>query len=78
MTGRNVSADESLKIGLADRLVKQEEVVDTALEFIKELLTKDPKILIRTKTLVDAMTGKDIEDADGLETAYLDEWLREG
>ena len=78
MTGRKVSAEEAMKIGLADRIVKHEEVMTTAVEFVKELLSKDPKILIRTKTLVDAMTGKDIEDADGLETAYLDEWLREG
>jgi len=78
MTGRKVSAEEAMKIGLADRLVKQEDVMNIALELVKELLTKDPKILIRTKTLVDAMTGKDLEDADGLETAYLDEWLHEG
>lgn len=78
LTGRKVSADEALKIGLADRIIKHDEVMTTAIEFIKELMTKDPKILIRTKTLVDAMTGKDLEDADGLEIAYLDEWLREG
>ncbi|MFW9844040.1 MAG: enoyl-CoA hydratase/isomerase family protein [Candidatus Thorarchaeota archaeon] len=78
MTGRNVVAEEAMKIGLADRLVKLEDIMNVSLEFVNELLAKDPKILIRTKTLVDAMTGKDIEDADGLETAYLDEWLREG
>ncbi|MGY5874013.1 MAG: enoyl-CoA hydratase/isomerase family protein [Candidatus Thorarchaeota archaeon] len=78
MTGRKVSAEEALKIGLADRLVKLDDLMDETMEFVQELLKKDPKILVRTKTLVDAMTGKDIEDADGLETAYLDEWLREG
>ncbi|TFH04677.1 MAG: enoyl-CoA hydratase/isomerase family protein [Candidatus Thorarchaeota archaeon] len=78
MTGRKISAEEAMRIGLADRMVKQEEIMKTAIEFVKELLTKDPKILIRTKTLIDAMTGKDLEDADELETAYLDEWLREG
>ena len=77
MTGRKVDAEEAMRIGLADRLVKQEEIMETTLNFVQELIAKDPKILIRTKTLVDAMTGKDIEDADGLETAYLDEWLRE-
>lgn len=77
MTSRNVSAQESLDIGLADRLVKQEEIMEKATGLMKELLEKDPKILIRTKTLVDAMTGKDIDEADELETAYLDEWLRE-
>jgi len=78
VTGRKVLAKEALEIGLADRLVKHDEIMDNALEFVQELLKKDPKILIRTKTLVDAMTGKDVVDADELETAYLDEWLREG
>jgi enoyl-CoA hydratase len=77
MTGRKVSAEEAHKIGLADRLVKQNEIRDYSEKFVQELLSKDSKILVRTKTLVDAMTGKDIEDADSLETAYLDEWLRE-
>jgi enoyl-CoA hydratase len=78
MTGRKVSAEEAMRIGLADRLVKHDEIMDVALDFVNELLTKDSKILVRTKTLVDAMTGKDIDEADELETAYLDEWLREG
>jgi len=77
LTGRKVSAEEAMSIGLADRLVKQEDIISTTLEFVKELLTKNPKILVRTKTLVDAMTGKGIDGADELETAYLDEWLRE-
>lgn len=77
MTGRKVSALEAQQIGLADRLVKQDEIMEEAMEFVQELLKKDPKILMRTKTLVDTMTGKDLEEADELETAYLDEWLRE-
>lgn len=78
MTARKVSAQESLEIGLTDRLVKHEETMEKATELMKQLLEKDPKILMRTKTLVDAMTGKDVEEADELETAYQDEWLREG
>ncbi len=77
MTGRKVSAIEAQQIGLADRLVKQDEIMEETMEFVQELLKKDPKILMRTKTLVDAMTGKDLEEADELETIYLDEWLRE-
>ena len=72
MTSRRVSAQEALEIGLADRLVKQEEIMEKTIELVSVLLEKDPKILIRSKTLVDAITG------DELETAYLDEWLREG
>lgn len=77
MTGRKVSAEEAYRIGLADSLVKPDELMDKTKEFVEELLTKDPTILIRTKTLIDGMTGKDVEKAAELETAYLDEWLRE-
>lgn len=77
MTGRKVSAIEAEKIGLADRLVNQNDIMEKSIEFVQELLKKDPKVLMRTKTLVDTMTGKDLEEADELETAYLDEWLRE-
>ncbi|TFF91181.1 enoyl-CoA hydratase/isomerase family protein [Candidatus Thorarchaeota archaeon] len=77
MTGRKVSAREALQIGLTDMLVTKEELMDKTLEFVSGLLEKDPTILIRTKTLVDGMTGKDIGEADELESMYLDEWLRE-
>ena len=77
LTGRKVTAEEALRIGLADMLVKQDELMDKTMELVKELLTKDPTILIRTKTLIDGMTGMDVGEAAELETAYLDEWLRE-
>lgn len=77
MTTRKVSAKEAMEIGLADMLVTKDRIMESTLEFIQELLKKDPKILIRTKTLVDGMTGKESSEADELETFYLDEWLRE-
>ncbi len=77
LTSRTVSAREALQIGLADMLVNQDELMEKTMEFVEQILNKDATILVRTKTLVDGMTGKDIADADELETAYLDEWLRE-
>lgn len=77
LTTRTVSAKEALQIGLADMLVNQDELMEKTMQFVEEILNKDPTILVRTKTLIDGMTGKDIADADELETAYLDEWLRE-
>ncbi len=77
MTGRKVSAKEAMQIGLADMLVSKDMIMEKTLEFVEELLKKDPKILIRTKTLVDGMTGKEVAEADELESVYLDEWLRE-
>ncbi len=77
MTSRKVSAREALQIGLADMLVKPDELSKSTMEYVEGLLSKDAKILLRTKTLIDGMTGKEISEADELETAYLDEWLRE-
>jgi enoyl-CoA hydratase/carnithine racemase len=77
LTTRTVSAKEALQIGLADMLVNQDELMEKTMDFVKQILNKDPTILVRTKTLIDGMTGKDLAEADELETAYLDEWLRE-
>ena len=77
LTSRKVPADEAFRIGLADKLVSQEDLEKTTQAFVDELLAKDPTILIRSKTMIDGMTGKDVADADEVETAYLDEWLRE-
>ena len=77
LTTRTVSAKEALQIGLADMLVNQDELMVRTMEFVEDILKKDATILVRTKTLIDGMTGKDIAEADELETAYLDEWLRE-
>ena len=77
MTTRKVSAKEAIQIGLADMLVNQDEIMESSIGFVQELLKKDPKILIRTKTLIDGMTGKELSEAEEVETVYLDEWLRE-
>ncbi|MFW9793945.1 MAG: enoyl-CoA hydratase/isomerase family protein [Candidatus Thorarchaeota archaeon] len=77
ITTRKVSAKEAIQIGLADMIVKPEELLEKTMEFVEEILKKDATIVVRTKTLIDGMTGKDIAEADELETAYLDEWLRE-
>jgi enoyl-CoA hydratase len=77
LTSRKVSAREALQIGLADMLVNHENIMEGTMEFVQELLKKNPKILIRAKTLIDGMTGKELAEADELESIYLDEWLRE-
>jgi enoyl-CoA hydratase len=77
LTTRKVSAKEAMQIGLADMIINQKDIMEKTVEFVEELLKKDPKILIRTKTLIDGMTGKELSEAEELETVYLDEWLRE-
>lgn len=77
MTSRKVSAKEAMQIGLADMIINQNDIMEKTVEFVQELLKKNPTILIRTKTLIDGMTGKELSEAEELETVYLDEWLRE-
>ncbi len=77
MTARNVSAEEAMKIGLATRVLPQEELMEKTLEFARNLVSKDRKLMLRTKTLVDVMTGKTVPGAFELETVYSEEWLRE-
>lgn len=48
-TGRDVKADEALKIGLAIKKVPNEKLFDSALELAKELLKKSPLGLRLTK-----------------------------
>ena len=76
LTTRKVSADEALRIGLADRIFPVEELIPKTMEYVEELLNKDSHILLMTKTLVDKMTGKEVPDAAELEVTYLEEWLR--
>ncbi len=77
MTARNVPADEAMEIGLANRVLPLSELMDKTLEFAKDLASKDRKLMLRTKTLVDVMTGKTVPGAFELETVYSEEWLRE-
>ncbi len=77
LSTRTVPAQEALEIGLADRIFEHEELLDKAMEYLKSLTEKDRKILLRTKTLVDGMTGKTVFGAAEMETAFSDEWLLE-
>ncbi len=77
LSGRTVGAEEAQQIGLADRVFEHEELLEKSMEYVKELTQKDTKILFRTKTLVDGMTGKTVFGAAEMESAYSEEWLRE-
>jgi enoyl-CoA hydratase len=49
MTGRTVDAREAEKIGLVNRLVEEEKLIDTAMETARMLLSKSPLGLRLTK-----------------------------
>jgi len=77
LTARVVSAQEALQIGLADRVFPQAELMPKTMDFVAALGKKSKYIMLRTKMLVDAMTGKDVSDAADMEVDYEDEWLNE-
>lgn len=77
LTTRTVSAEEAFRIGLADRVFPQEKLLDKTKEFVRSLLEMDRKTMLRTKTLIDVMTGETVPDAHEIEGIYSDEWLNE-
>ncbi len=77
LTGRTVTAEEALRIGIADRVVLQAELMSTVKEFLSSIYKKNRRLVMSTKTLVDGMTGERLIDAAEMESAYLEEWLRE-
>ncbi len=47
------------------------------MEFATALNMKNKSIMLRSKMLIDAMTGKDVSDACDMELDYEEEWLNE-
>jgi len=77
MSGRMVAAAECYQIGLANRIIPPNSLMQETTRFVEDLIKKDRSILLRTKSLVDAMTGRTTGGADETESTYLEEWLRE-
>ncbi|MFP3156113.1 enoyl-CoA hydratase-related protein [Lachnospiraceae bacterium ZAX-1] len=64
-TGRNVKADEALEIGLVNRVVPQEALLDTAVELMELIVSKSHTAVKFAKTAIDQ--GRDIPLQNGLE-----------
>ncbi|MHA2601030.1 MAG: enoyl-CoA hydratase/isomerase family protein [Candidatus Thorarchaeota archaeon SMTZ1-83] len=77
LSGRMVHPEEAYEIGLANGIFEHSELLDKAMEYMKALAGKDPKILLRAKTLIDGMTGKTVFGAAEMESAFTEEWLLE-
>ena len=62
MTGRAMGAEEMLEVGLLNKLVPDDQIVNTALELAGEI-AKNPPIGVQCiKRLVNGMVGRTLED----------------
>lgn len=76
LTGKLVSAQEALRMGLVNRLVPQESVLDEALSLATEVIANAPSSLSLSKELLNALPGMGLEDGFRLAT-IANAWVRE-
>jgi enoyl-CoA hydratase len=71
LTGRVVSAEESKELGLANRLVPTDDVVDVSLALAQEMAAHDPLALRLTKETIAHSAATSLADALALEARYM-------
>lgn len=76
LTGRLVSAQEAYRMGLANKLVPRESVLDEALALAREVVSNAPSSLALTKELLNALPGMGLEDGFRL-AAVANAWVRQ-
>lgn len=70
LTGRNIDADEALRIGLVNMVVDDDKLIDTAMDLANKIATKS---LVQTgfiKELVNKGTDIDLNSANSLEISF--------
>ncbi|WP_027893836.1 enoyl-CoA hydratase/isomerase family protein [Calidithermus chliarophilus] len=76
LTGKLVSAQEAFRMGLVNKLVPAEQVLEEALAFAREITANAPASVSLTKELLNALPGMGLED--GLRLASIaNAWVRE-
>ncbi|MGK0617447.1 enoyl-CoA hydratase/isomerase family protein [Meiothermus cerbereus] len=76
LTGKLVSALEAYRMGLVNRVVPAEQVLDEALALAQEVATNAPTSLSLTKELLNALPGMGLEDGFRL-ASIANAWVRE-
>lgn len=76
LTGKLVSAQEAYRMGLVNRVVPGEQVLDEALGLAQEVIANAPTSLSLTKELLNALPGMGLEDGFRL-AAVANAWVRE-
>lgn len=76
LTGKLVSAQEAFRMGLVNKVVPAEGVLEEALAFAREITANAPASVSLTKELLNALPGMGLED--GLRLASIaNAWVRE-
>jgi enoyl-CoA hydratase len=70
LTGRTIDAKEALEIGLVNKVVKQEKLMETAEKIAIEIASKSSIQIQFIKSLVNKGTDTDLNTACSLEKAY--------
>jgi len=60
MTGRKVKADEALRMGLVQRVVEPEQLMDATMELARKLASMPTKAIGLTKRLINQSYGNDL------------------
>ncbi|TAK36500.1 MAG: hypothetical protein EPO21_02505 [Chloroflexota bacterium] len=71
LTGRTVSAEEALRIGLVDRVVANDRVLDEALELAALIARKAPLAARLARKAIDVSFDSSIEEGGAMESAFL-------
>ena len=67
-TGKNIKADEALRIGLVNAVVPQAELMDKALELANQIATNAPLAVKAAKLCINTEWDMDAEDAIAFES----------
>ncbi len=76
LTGRLVSAQEAYRMGLVNKVMPPEQLMDEALAIAQEISTNAPTSLSLTKELLNALPGMGLEDGFRL-ASVANAWVRE-
>lgn len=76
LSGKLISAQEAYRMGLVNRVVPPEQVLDEALALAQEVAANAPTSLALTKELLHALPGMGLEDGFRL-AAIANAWVRE-
>ncbi len=77
ITGRKVQAKEAYSLGIADRIVKQDQLFQESKVYLREITTKNRSILLNTKKAIDEMVEGGVNQDSKIETDYFDRWLQD-